>query len=290
MAHSWKDSDGFGTLYRQLTAQRFQSASRQPQTVDATIEPRIVNAVEQLRDRGFVVIRGWLDSDAIETGRRQMLDIENRWHELFDDSIDKKEIEDDRIPARFEYSNHSTSGRLRAVFLAENQSVAPPFIRSLYENAELKEIASRYFDSDAERGYVLAERLEPSPEPDKWHFDRITDQMKVMVLLTDVDMAQGPLRYKMHTHRAPPGMDELYYRVFQHGVSEGYPSETQIASMPGEIMYGTGKAGDCFLFDTVGIHSGTICSEGFRQACISAFYGPTKKTAVLSRNSPQAWI
>ena len=292
MAHSWQDSDGFGALYRQLTTQRFQNLRRRPRTLDTTREPKIVDAVEQLRNRGIAVIRGWLDEETIEAGRRQMLDIENRWQELFGDRCDEEvnDIEDDQIRARFNYGNYSISGRRRAIFLAKNKSVAPPFIRGIYENPELKEIASRYFDSDTESGYVLAERLEPSAEPDKWHLDRITDQLKVMILLTDVDMDQGPLRYKMNTHRAPAGMDEMYYRVFQKGVSEGNPSESQVASMPGEIMYGTGKAGDCFVFDTVGIHSGTICNAGFRQAYVSTFYGQTRKTNMLLRNSPQAWI
>ena len=61
-------------------------------------------------------------------------------------------------------------------------------------------------------------------------------------------------------------------------------------SLPGEIVYGCGQAGDCVIFDTLGVHSGTQCLEGYRQAYVATFAGPTQKTEKLQRWTKQTWI
>lgn len=280
----------FEKAYELLTRRRFEQRERIPQVVDPDFEGDLATITDQLREKGFAICRGWFDEQWVQTARAEMDGLETKWHQIFQDKTKRANVDDPESKGTFICGNYEQNKRLRVNFFQGQAEAAPSAIAGLLTDPRLVEIASRYFDSDTESSYVLAERLEPAPQGDRWHVDRIVDQLKAMVLLTDVEQEQGPLRYKSQTHRVPEGMSEVYHRVFKNGVDEAYPDNELVDSMAGEVVYGCGKAGDCIIFDTLGIHSGTQCTAGFRQAFVATFAGPTHKTKQLQRWTNQDWI
>ncbi len=285
-----KDSARFQQTYSELTRKRFNRRLRTQVTSNPNHECVISDAVDQLRTNGIAVIPGFLSEREVQAARLDMENLESNWHRLFEDTSDRKTIISPRDNGSYVCGNYSQNNRLRVNFQRGTREKAPESIQQLLHDVRLAEIASRYFDLDSLCDYVLAERLGPAPEGDRWHIDRIVDQMKAMILLTDVQPQHGPLRYKTRTHRDQIEMRSTYHSIFSRGIDEAYPDESIVNSIDSEVVYGTGKAGDCIVFDTLGIHSGTQCTADFRQAFVATFSGQTEKTIALQRWTSQAWI
>lgn len=287
-----RDENAFSDGYRQLTEQRFTRRKRGDRRMGDQ-ETVVEDIVRQLRETGFARWPGFLSAEQIASGNDEMERLEAKWHEHFADACDNANVDDAASGATYTHINFAEYRRLRVNFLqskVRKASSAPVLVGDLLACEPLSEVASRYFDHDTTTNYLLAERLEPSPKADNWHIDRIVDQLKVMILLTDVTPDQGPLRYKLGTHRPRPELMSVYHRMFGNGVSDGY-LETELAErLSGEVVFGTGKAGDALFFDTLGVHSGTMCRADFRRAYVTTFTGKTRKTRQLLKLSPQNWI
>jgi hypothetical protein len=223
--------------------------------------------------------------------REQMSQLTADWSRAFaGQPADARRVVDDQGARTYTRSGYIDNGRTRINFQGEQLQRAPQPIRAVAFDPRMAEVCSRHFDSDATCSAVLAERLSPSPAGDWWHIDRIVDQVKVMVLLNDVEMDQGPLQFKAGTHRGVPELGPIYHQVFASGVDYAYPPGPLVERLARATRFGIGRAGDCIFFDTLGIHSGTRCLSGERLALVSTFYGDTNKTRLLQRLSKVKWI
>lgn len=182
------------------------------------------------------------------------------------------------------------TGRTRVKFLAANTGTTTPLqpISSLLEDERCRALSQQYFQIAALPFYVLLEEMTMA-SPLRWHFDRIADQLKIMILLTDVSIESGPLRVRTRSHQAHQSLKSYYHDVFVHGVSKAYPAEGVIETLPGEDVFGCGKAGDAYIFDTRTIHSGTVCKHGRRRVAVVAISPPTARNEWL-RSRVRHWV
>lgn len=280
----------FDQIYQELTTQRFAQKQRSARPMRGELESQVARAAAELRQNGVFFWRGlFADPAWLERAKAQMQQIVDRWEEAFEQRRStEKTLGDPQKDVVLVRGNRAQNGRLRATI--QRTEVAPECFREVMQHPGLKEAVSRYFDAESGCNYLLVERLSPSDRGDFWHVDRIVDQVKMMVLLTDVGPKQGPLRLKVGTHTYQPQLKPLYYSVFSHGVDYAYPPGPLVEQLPGEIVVGHGKAGDCILFDTLAVHSGSECIEGERDVLVGTWYGPTCRTQKLQSLSSPRWI
>ncbi len=144
----------------------------------------------------------------------------------------------------------------------------------------VRQIVESYHAAPVPVGEVLIEEVRPSLESDHWHIDRFDEQTKVFLLVEDVTMKNGPLRYKIGSHRVnSPHLNLIKFLYFKNSKEFGHlysNTNPPIAeSVPGDIVYSTGKAGDVFFVDTRGLHSGTRALEGVRRMMVFYPHSPS---------------
>ena len=174
-------------------------------------------------------------------------------------------------------------GRTR-VTVPRRSTTLPDSARVLMEDTRLSAVVRSYLGAESWVNYVLMERLEPALEGDFWHIDKLYDQVKAMVLLTDVDPEHGPVRYKPGTHRErPEALNRVLHQTLRHGLSWAYPPDPFVRELDAPEMLATGRAGDVLFLDTLTIHSGTRCRTDHRDLLVAAFNVKTRKNEFLSR-------
>ncbi len=253
---------------------RARVPSRFPEEEDHQIEA----VVNELRQNGVAIWRGlFADPQLLEDVRSTLDQGFARWEAIFREREDScPEVFDPETRWKFHRGTkqvYDMDRRTRIYYSLDN---TPPAIRRLMDDPRFREVACRYYQVDAGPcGYILGEKLSPSPVGDSWHVDRIRDQFKAMILLSDVGLEQGPLKYKQGTHqKPPPKIDHFFYQYFRSGVEWCYVSPPLGDSAPGEVKLALGRAGDCVFFDTTGLHSGTRCQAGERLALVFGFTEP----------------
>lgn len=132
-----------------------------------------------------------------------------------------------------------------------------------------------------------------------WHIDVLSNQLKAMVLLSDVNLNNGPMYYANGSHCINNDFElKMKHATFMHGLSKNhclgtrhgnnicaitggnvaYVSDDFVDNQPLKLDYddividgqtysktvATGKRGDVIFFDSCGYHSGNICQEGMR--------------------------
>ena len=281
------DPNRFGELYSELTRQRFSRNDRD--AIETPDEALVANRVSELCSNGIAICRGLFAETAwLNDAANEMTQLVEQWHQVFDSAPADMRRYDVNSGLSLTRGNFQRDGRIRGTYT--DAKTMPAAYRQVMQHPALQEIASRYFDADTSASYLLAEQLQPSQAGDWWHIDRIVDQVKVMVLLTDCTLAHGPLRFKQQTHRHVTELQPVYFSIFRGGVDYAYPPGPLVDKIDGDIVFGTGKAGDAIIFDTLGIHSGMPCVEGVRQALVSTYFGNTDKTHQLQQLAGGRWI
>jgi hypothetical protein len=177
----------------------------------------------------------------------------------------------------------ASDGRARAFADCRSKDDLPPACARLFDDPRLTSVVRRYYDGvNTWCRSIMIERLSLTPNPGAWHFDKIFDQVKAMILLSDVEPEHGPIRYKLGTHRDRPSFVNLFlHESFKRGAINGldyaYPPQPLIEKLPHESVLGCGRAGDVLLFDTLGLHTGTTCRRGERRVIVAAYNAQTPR-------------
>ena len=158
----------------------------------------------------------------------------------------------------------------------------PPVIKTFFNDPRISEVANRYFGGKTSDKRVLLEELTPSLMGDNWHVDCMGKAFKAMILTTDCSIKNGPLRYKVGSHRLTSlAKKRAFYHMMKYGYSFSAISLLEYRTIPGEVFFGTGKAGDCIFFDPTGIHSGSRSLEGKRRGIIIPRHAPTFQSVLF---------
>ena len=135
-----------------------------------------------------------------------------------------------------------------------------------------------------------------------WHLDTVRDQLKIMVLLNDVDLDAAPIfcAKKSHLNNTEIKKETIHdlfvsgHRKRKEGVfykkhaaalehrHVGYLTDSDTDNLPANInndpieikgvvfdkLVGTGKAGDCIFFESMGFHSGNRSTDKTRKTIV----------------------
>ncbi len=256
-----------------------------PEATDACgLDEAARRALGDLHREGFAWWRGLFGDPAfLETARAEVRDACRLVERRFEGRPDHERTMNDPETGWRLDRPVAHQGRTRITVPNKPGIEKPACVRAVLGTSALAEFVSCYYGVEAWPNYVLMERLQKAPEGDFWHFDKIYDQVKAMVLLTDVGLDNGPVRYKPATHRRPPTIDPFFHHTFRKGLSWAYPPDRVVREIKPEPVYGCGRAGDCLLMDTLGIHSGTRLIEGERLLLVVAFNVRTPKNEFLWR-------
>jgi hypothetical protein len=242
--------------------------------------------VNELRQNGMAIWRGlFADPDLLDQLRPSLNEGFSRWEAIFREKEDScEDVFDEETQCMYRRGTKEyfeSDSRTRVYYQPPRDHT---LIQKMRDDPRIREVACRYYQLElVPNSTVLAETLSPSPIGDSWHFDRIRDQLKVMILLSDVGPEHGPMRYKLGTHqKPPPKVDHFFYQLFRVGSDYSYVSPPIGDRAPGEDRLALGRVGDCIFFDTTGLHSGTRCQTGARHALV-LFYDqiPSLRNRVL---------
>jgi len=275
----------------QVSLKREDLTSNQEQFIEV-YESYCVNRnhPRPLAQTGVHVLRGFLNQEEIETGTALLRDIHARRRKVFfSNPVPKGDHLKVEVEGIVYWAQKPEEGRTRAQWYKPD--IAPEFIQRLMNHPTLIHLFTEYYQASVSCSYVLAETLAPALQPQRWHVDRIMDQCKAMILLTDTEFHHGPLRLVAGTHQKPSFMDNLFFRYFLEGASAAY-MEDSFVRRHGEknIGYYTGTAGDCILFDTTAIHSGTLCQKEERLTFDITFEPSTEKNRFMKSVSSGMWM
>ena len=193
-------------------------------------------------------------------------------------------------------------GQLR--LQSKNVGFFPPGSDVIMSNKNIKEIFGGWYVNDNCKFHRTNLEWISNTEINHngWHFDTIRDQLKVMVLLNDVNIESAPIfcAKESHLNKAEFKKDlvhklfNLGYRVrktgnfykkhaaaleFRH---TGYLTDDDTDNCPEILDYepikiggdtyqklvGTGKAGDCIFFESSGFHSGNRSTKNQRKTIV----------------------
>lgn len=276
-----KDQRVFTRWLDDLDAQR-----RTPSLDDLSHAHHELDIVQQLQSSGIARWDGFLPDDQLRALASEARSIIDRAAVISNTLPPSGRGRDEANGADVWRGMNPHDGRTRANFSRESIESMPNAVRSLFDDERMSRIVRTYYN--AERAWcnaLLVERLAESRTADTWHFDKLFDQIKVMILLSDTTEDNGPLRYKAGSHHRPPELDLFFHRSFAGGPIDGldfnYPPRPLVEKLPGESVLGTGRAGDAIFFDTLGIHSGTLCWSGQRLALVAAFNVATPRNDAL---------
>jgi len=156
-------------------------------------------------------------------------------------------------------------GRTRAQWSSRDMANGHPTMKVVAQDPRIMSILGAYSGRPPAEILVIAEELVPSFAGQEWHLDKWYEQIKAMILLTDCTMKNGPLRLVKGSHRnRSKRIWKMMHDCYAFDPSYCCTSDTAIEEDKCEVFWGTGKAGDCILFDATTLHAGTRCMEGER--------------------------
>jgi hypothetical protein len=160
---------------------------------------------------------------------------------------------------------------------ARSRSYTPPAsMQTFLYNPTITQIASAYYGTQAKPKRVLLEELTPSLMGDGWHVDGGGKMFKSMFLLSDCSAENGPMRYKKGSQKdISPSKIRIFFNMLRYGYLFSSLGLMEARKVVGEVVWATGKAGDCLFFDPTGVHSGSRCLTGRRRSAVISYLAPT---------------
>lgn len=222
---------------------------------DSSEQAYICGKAQELRNDGYTRLDGLVaDPAQLALPRCLARALPKRADEL---SVAADYVYDPRLEGQF-WDREATGFNTRIAFKVGNQ---PSYLRLLLDVATL---ADRIIEKTIgipgvgiERNLLIVDNLQPTDTVDFqwWHFDRLMEQYKLMILLTDVGPGNGPMRVLGGTHRFE-GTRRIYdFCAYAEPLYGGDPGYAVIKDRLGEIVSVEGRSGDAFLFDTKIFHA-----------------------------------
>lgn len=249
--------------------------------------------IKTLRCNGILVIRNFFQKAELELLEE---DWENSMHKI--DYSDSK-YQEVALKNRFYFKGEDGynfaigspfDGKKRVTFLGDK--VLPKNLHDmLHNNCFLNEIVADYYNlrqSVPPQAIMCEELTMPKifREDMMWHIDNLSDQFKVMVVLQNMTVDDGPFTYIEGTHTICDRLKDRYHKMYSmNGMTtqEHNHFESSFLDQTRMIKQGILCAGDIVLFDCKIHHSASFVKNNGNRKNIMLYYShlPTIKNNFL---------
>jgi len=248
---------------------------------DSAAEKRLQEVLATLRRDGVAIWRGFFSDTQCDEVNRYLDELMMRNKDGFDRLPREIEGFKDPVYNGFEHTREiveaefTAYGEERMSFVYNRARVrvyeTPKSLRDVFENEVVSELAARYLGHTVGHKRALLEELKPSLLSDPWHVDNSGNSFKMMLLTEDCSMDNGPMRYKIGTHKGIGSAAKLRvnWLMLKFGYMYSALNILEYRTLPNDqVMWGTGKKGDVIFFDPSGIHSGSRAISGRRRTVV----------------------
>ena len=238
------------------TLDELEARTALPPIVDDASSPGaalLTRTAKTLREEGVAVCRNlFSDAALLENGRAYSRLVKER-ADLLDVGLEDKLDEElgglmwRRLMARSNSRISFNAKQVPTIFLPLVENTFLPLVIAL---------AAGVTDL-VKPALLIVDNLQPTREHDFqwWHFDRLSDQYKAMVLLGPVDEGNGPMKIIPRSHRNERRSRILDFAFYaQADQYDGEIGYGLIDRMRKDIVLCTGEPGDVFLFNTRAFH------------------------------------
>ncbi|MBT5716765.1 MAG: hypothetical protein HOI70_07620 [Opitutae bacterium] len=275
----------FNRLYEDLE-QIESDPIREPYSFEGETLKELIRVASELRDFGISIWPNFYTKEKVETLKEvvlRCLNASKKWVQQAPTSY-TQEPDPDLGCEHWGHKKMPLSGRTRSFFRnTKRYSSQFSIINELMSDKRLMEVGRRLYSSHTFIVGTLMEELLPANVADYWHIDGILDQYKAMIFLEDAGEDQGPMLFKPTSKRhLQDSLQPMLHTAYAYGREWGsYPYYRTVDSLGIDTVKATGKAGDAVFFDTLHIHSGSICKAGSRLAVNSYLGVSSKKNQIL---------
>ena len=230
-----------------------------------------------LRAQGTAMTAGGYDAAAVRSARDWVVAQADRARTLAgeDRTITKHDL--DGVVAEV----MPLDGRVRLFFSPTVLARAdmPNVIRRFADDPRCRALTAAYFDCAprdmlAATPYYMAEVMTPATKLESWHIDCLRPTIKCFLLLDDIGEEQAPLRYIDRSHLVDEARLRLFYRIARGGLGAAYFDDGAAADYDRQARHVVGTAGSLVVFDSRGIHAGSICRSGTRITLANGYRPP----------------
>lgn len=222
---------------------------------DDSAGERVVSLMaQQLRDTGLTAYRGYFrDPEQLAEMRALSRKVRQRSEEL---GVTTEQVIDRDLHCML-WPRTMQGRNARASFSAADVPVAArPFI---YDGL-FEVIMQRALGNTQDRilpAFLIVDNLLSSTayEFQWWHYDRLRDQYKVMILLDKVGPENGPMQIVPRTHRFQQDRRMIDFASYAGGSDYGDLGYALYSRYKPQTVKLTGEPGDIFIFDTRCYHA-----------------------------------
>lgn len=213
----------------------------------------LLQTAQGLRENGFAFCRGYFrDTAMLEACRDYARQVKERADLLNVQRDDVMDTEYRGLLWKRLMAGHNSR-------ISHSVEDYPQFFRPMIEDSFFREVIGLASGSrrPVTPALLVVDHLQPNTEHDFlwWHFDRLADQFKVMILLDDVDEETGPMKLipKTHVHDGQSRILDftLYAGGGQYGGEVGFDL---VSRQFDKMVLCTGRAGDILFFNTKIFH------------------------------------
>jgi hypothetical protein len=238
---------------------------------DSPNEQMVCRMAQELREQGYTFFRGCFSDEAA-------LDQARKFARIVKARADHFAVADephlDQEMGGLLWARKMAGCNTRVSFAANRM---PPLLAPFCGNSTIEAVMQRAIacnDPIAAR-VVVVDNLQPSTEYEFqwWHFDRIRDQYKAMILLNEVDVENGPMKIVPGTHKWIDKRHMLDFASYAGGQDYGDLSHALSSSYRQQTVLVTGRPGDVVIFDTRAFHAHGRPARGERLTSTIYFNG-----------------
>lgn len=240
---------------------------------DDSHSERIVTIMaRQLRESGLTVCRGYFkDPEQLERMRQLSRQVRERADTL---DVTSEQVLDQQLQAML-WPRMMQGRNSRASFAASN---LPPVAQSICWDPLFEVVMQRAIGNRTRRiipAVMVVDNLLPSTayEFQWWHYDRLRDQYKVMVLLDKVGPENGPMQIVPRTHRFQQDRRIIDFACYAAGSDYGDLGYSLYTRYKPQTLQLTGEAGDIVIFDTRCFHAHGRPDQGERMTSTIYYNG-----------------
>lgn len=252
--------------------------------------------LKEINEDGIAIVRGMFTEEKLDG----LINFQNTMSkilgsEIFHSGYINLRIDWNRkmITGAFLSKTEKNNGMVR--LQSKSMGFFHPGLEEIIIDQNLLDVFRKWYNnSDVEIKRATMDWITPAPfNHNGWHFDVLRDQLKAMILLSEVNLKNAPMFYAKKTHKMlDEQVLEKRHKLINLGLSKkvsknhdgqpcpvSYMLDDEVNNAPTSLGFQdvlinekpyqkavcVGNIGDVIFFESSGFHSGNICLEGMRK-------------------------